>query len=261
MGFLAERLRGWPFEDHGLQHPRRPAVRTSLRLRPPRFDFWHGHCPSRPACRSAVSNRRPCRCDKRSKESLAEWSKGVDSSSASASCVGSNPTVVMFLLRRGHGENCSAAPRRPVGAGFRCPQGRGLDPLSCHSRWRRFGVSLPSDVFSLSFSTLASATTAVRRCGLRRGLEAPVHEGVGSNPRVATRFAMFARSARARRAKSSPVPGSAGRCLIQWAMEPAAGDRRLAVALGRAACCTGVTRRRACHRSSPLFGEPLRKRP
>ena len=31
------------------------------------------------------------------KDSLPEWSKGVDSSSTSASCVGSNPTAVMFL--------------------------------------------------------------------------------------------------------------------------------------------------------------------
>ena len=31
------------------------------------------------------------------KDSLPEWSKGVDSSSTSASCVGSNPTAVMFF--------------------------------------------------------------------------------------------------------------------------------------------------------------------
>ena len=30
------------------------------------------------------------------KDSLPEWSKGVDSSSTSASCVGSNPTAVRF---------------------------------------------------------------------------------------------------------------------------------------------------------------------
>ena len=30
------------------------------------------------------------------KDSLPEWSKGVDSSSTSASCVGSNPTGVIF---------------------------------------------------------------------------------------------------------------------------------------------------------------------
>ena len=32
----------------------------------------------------------------KSKDSLPEWSKGVDSSSTSASCVGSNPTAVIF---------------------------------------------------------------------------------------------------------------------------------------------------------------------
>ena len=31
-----------------------------------------------------------------SNDSLPEWSKGVDSSSTSASCVGSNPTAVIF---------------------------------------------------------------------------------------------------------------------------------------------------------------------
>ena len=33
------------------------------------------------------------------KDSLPEWSKGVDSSSTSASCVGSNPTAVIFRCR------------------------------------------------------------------------------------------------------------------------------------------------------------------
>ena len=32
-------------------------------------------------------------------DSLREWSKGVDSSSTSASCVGSNPTAVIFRFR------------------------------------------------------------------------------------------------------------------------------------------------------------------
>ena len=32
------------------------------------------------------------------KDTLPEWSKGVDSSSTSASCVGSNPTGVIFLF-------------------------------------------------------------------------------------------------------------------------------------------------------------------
>ena len=31
-------------------------------------------------------------------DSLPEWSKGVDSSSTSASCVGSNPTAVIFQI-------------------------------------------------------------------------------------------------------------------------------------------------------------------
>ena len=33
---------------------------------------------------------------KYAKDSLPEWSKGVDSSSTSASCVGSNPTAVIL---------------------------------------------------------------------------------------------------------------------------------------------------------------------
>jgi hypothetical protein len=33
LGFLAERLRGWPFEDHGLQRPHRLAAKTSHRSR------------------------------------------------------------------------------------------------------------------------------------------------------------------------------------------------------------------------------------
>ena len=32
------------------------------------------------------------------KDTLPEWSKGVDSSSTSASCVGSNPTAVIFQI-------------------------------------------------------------------------------------------------------------------------------------------------------------------
>ena len=32
------------------------------------------------------------------KDSLPEWSKGVDSSSTSASCVGSNPTAVIYFV-------------------------------------------------------------------------------------------------------------------------------------------------------------------
>ena len=34
----------------------------------------------------------------RPKDTLPEWSKGVDSSSTSASCVGSNPTGVIWRL-------------------------------------------------------------------------------------------------------------------------------------------------------------------
>ena len=42
--------------------------------------IWPGWCPE------ATCNQ----------DSLPEWSKGVDSSSTSASCVGSNPTAVRF---------------------------------------------------------------------------------------------------------------------------------------------------------------------
>ena len=37
-------------------------------------------------------------------DSLPEWSKGVDSSSTSASCVGSNPTAVIFAISLMHDE-------------------------------------------------------------------------------------------------------------------------------------------------------------
>ena len=41
--------------------------------------------------------KHPCGLhNMKSKDSLPEWSKGVDSSSTSASCVGSNPTAVTF---------------------------------------------------------------------------------------------------------------------------------------------------------------------
>ena len=46
-------------------------------------------------------------CDSGDQDTLPEWSKGVDSSSTSASCVGSNPTAVTageaFLDSATHG--------------------------------------------------------------------------------------------------------------------------------------------------------------
>ena len=49
---------------------------------------------------AATHTLRPVRQD-----TLPERSKGVDSSSTSASCVGSNPTGVIFLLRSIDGES------------------------------------------------------------------------------------------------------------------------------------------------------------
>ncbi len=71
--------------------------------------------------------------------SLLEWSKGVDSTSTST---GSNPTVVVLLLRCGHGEI------RPV-------------PLA---------------------QTTPACLETVWPSGLRCWLQVPVREGVGSNP-------------------------------------------------------------------------------
>ena len=62
-----------------------------------------------PACRRLALQAefgRSHQCDQvharaaEAEDSLPEWSKGVDSSSTSASCVGSNPTAVIFPLRR-----------------------------------------------------------------------------------------------------------------------------------------------------------------
>ncbi len=168
--FLAERLRGWPFEDHGLQ--RRPKT----------------------VCPSGLRG---------------------DASSASASCVGSNPTIVMLLLdcaridllccaRADHAwlPRASLAEWSKALASGASQQGRGLEPRSCHSRWRRFGVSSRSDVFSWSRTPLASATTTAWPCNLRHWLKAQVCKGVGRSPTTVTRFALFC-ARRVQRAKRS----------------------------------------------------------
>lgn len=85
------------------------------------------------------------------KDSLPEWSKGVDSSSTSASCVGSNPTAVIFQphvariwmrccvqVRRASerqgegarqaGSHAWAVELPSVGNGAR------VDSMSCHAR-------------------------------------------------------------------------------------------------------------------------------
>lgn len=80
---------------------------------------------------------------------MPEWSKGVDSSSTSASCVGSNPTAVMRL---------SPQPRRDTS--FVLPV--------LQTNFRRLETVWPS--------------------GLRRWLKAPVRKGVGSNPTAVTRI-------------------------------------------------------------------------
>ena len=54
--------------------------------------------------RTTEQTYRPCRAFERcailvcseARDSLPEWSKGVDSSSTSASCVGSYPTAVIY---------------------------------------------------------------------------------------------------------------------------------------------------------------------
>ena len=51
-------------------------------------------------------------------DSLPEWSKGVDSSSTSASCVGSNPTAVIFC---GMAQTATAATHpQPNTSQFSC---------------------------------------------------------------------------------------------------------------------------------------------
>jgi hypothetical protein len=152
-----------------------------------------------------------------------------------------------------------------VGAGFRCQSARAWArtpqvSFALASLWRL----LAERRFSVFLFLFASATTAVWTCGLRRWLKAPVRKGMGSNLALVTRSAVFLRSACAScQAKSTTpaglehsTPGSAGRCLIHWATGPAARDRRFAVAFGRAACCAGVRRHRACHRSSTLLANP-----
>ena len=54
----------------------------------------------------------PGRCHMPVSDSLPEWSKGVDSSSTSASCVGSNPTAV--TLRLGARPACKHSCPRPA---------------------------------------------------------------------------------------------------------------------------------------------------
>ena len=92
------------FASGGFPGSRPPASTSSsgqdvaLWPRQPRFDSWRGHPLQCPTCRSAAPRHPLCRRDgNRSQDSLPEWSKGVDSSSTSASCVGSNPTGVNCL--------------------------------------------------------------------------------------------------------------------------------------------------------------------
>ncbi len=172
---------------------------------------------------------------------MPEWFKEADSSSTSASCVGSSPTVVMLPLNRPRREICLAlraqttlgclepvwpsGPRRWLQAPD--SKGAGWNPTAVS----RVGVALVSPrpaTFFRGLFPLASAMAATGRCDLRRWLKAPARKGVGSNPTVVTRFALFLRSACAScQAKSTTpaglepaTPGSAGRCLIDWAMGP-----------------------------------------
>ena len=67
-----------------------------------------------------------------SQDTLPEWSKGVDSSSTSASCVGSNPTGVMGSLQRPLCLQARAAALRP--AGLAGTVGNGVRPEWAHRR-------------------------------------------------------------------------------------------------------------------------------
>ena len=64
---------------------------AALWPRQPRFDFWRG----RYSLSNLPFNGGAFLC---CQDTLPEWSKGVDSSSTSASCVGSNPTGVILPL-------------------------------------------------------------------------------------------------------------------------------------------------------------------
>ncbi len=125
---------------------------------------------------------------------MPEWSKGVGSCSTSASCVGSKPTPVMLLLHR--------ARRDLPALRAQTTPGRGLEPHRRHSRWRRLGVSSPSDACWWSFFPLASAMAAAWPCDVRNWLKAPVRKGVGSTPTAVTRLALR----RAHGAKPSQRP-------------------------------------------------------
>ena len=48
----------------------------------------------------ATDKRNPLDLERQASDTLPEWSKGVDSSSTSASCVGSNPTGVICISLR-----------------------------------------------------------------------------------------------------------------------------------------------------------------
>ena len=48
---------------------------------------------------------QPARADPNPHDSLPEWSKGVDSSSTSASCVGSDPSAVIWNMLEARGRS------------------------------------------------------------------------------------------------------------------------------------------------------------
>ena len=111
---------------------------------------------------------------------MPEWSKGVDSSSTSASCVGSNPTAVNFQLQllripqkmprsQQLGRQCSNATRVARTSKTGCPSGlRGWTqvPLA-QAAW----VKIPQ----LSIAFVSRADARGRQAGNRAPQDRPPH--------------------------------------------------------------------------------------
>ncbi len=222
LGFLAEQLRGWPFEDHDLQRPRRLVVGASRRGR--------DSPGSTPGVDIILDN-------------LLEWSKGVDSSSTSA---GSNPTIVMLLLRSGHGEirpaplaqTTPACLERVWPSGLRCwlqapvREGVGSNP----TRVIRVGFALVFPPSATFFRCLFPARVS-HDC-----LAESARKGMGSNPAEVARLASILLSARSSRQAKSMTPAGTRTCnprLLRPMPHPSGHGACCSrpTSFGRAACC------------------------
>ena len=118
-------------------------------------------------------------------DSLPEWSKGVDSSSTSASCVGSNPTAVILCL--------------PAKARTGAPQ--------------RYRALLPS-------AHIASLAQLVEHALRKRMAAGSIPAGGLLFEHVCDGLQLP--KAKMTPARLEPaIPGSVGRCLIHWATGPA----------------------------------------